>query len=42
LSPAEVLDLIPVSPLKDDQPAIQEVFAKKLTGLHQKLTQTTK
>jgi len=39
LSPKEVLDLIPVCPLKDAEPVIEEIFEKKLTGLYAKLTQ---
>jgi len=39
LSSKDVLDLIPVCPLKDDEPAIQGIFERKLTGLYAKLTQ---
>jgi len=39
LSPKEVLDLIPVCPLKDDESEIQDIFEKKLNGLYAKLTQ---
>jgi pyrroline-5-carboxylate reductase len=35
----DVLDLIPVCPLKDDELAIQDIFEKKLKGLYAKLTQ---
>jgi pyrroline-5-carboxylate reductase len=35
----DILDLIPVCPLKDDESFIQEIFDKRLTGLHKKLTQ---
>ncbi len=38
LSPKEVLDLIPVCPLKENEPAIQDVFDKSLNGLYAKLT----
>ena len=34
-----VLDLIPVCPLKGDEPVIQGILEKKLTGLYAKLTQ---
>lgn len=39
LSATEVLDLIPVCPLKDDESFIQNIFDKRLTGLYTKLTQ---
>ncbi len=39
LSPEEVLDLIPVCPLKDDESVILDAFDKRLTGLFNKLTQ---
>ena len=35
----DILDLIPVCPLKDDESVIQDIFDKKLTGLYKKLTQ---
>jgi pyrroline-5-carboxylate reductase len=38
LSPAEVMDLIPVKPLLDDEAVIKEMYRKKLSGLYQKLT----
>jgi pyrroline-5-carboxylate reductase len=38
LSPAEVMDLIPVKPLIDDEAVIKEMYRKKLSGLYQKLT----
>jgi pyrroline-5-carboxylate reductase len=38
LSPAAVIDLIPVQPLKDDEPTIQNIFQTKLTGLYKKMT----
>jgi len=37
LSPAQVMDLIPVKPLMDDEAAIKEMYQKKLSGLYQKL-----
>ena len=39
LSPEEVMDLIPVCPLKEDEPEIKAVFEKRLQGLYTKLTQ---
>lgn len=42
LSPAEVMDLIPVYPLKDDEKQIQDIFETKLTGLFNKLTGVAK
>ena len=39
LSTNQVLDLIPVCPLKENELAIEEIFEKKLTGLFIKLTQ---
>jgi pyrroline-5-carboxylate reductase len=38
LSAAEVMDLIPVYPLKDNEPEILNIFQTKLTGLYKKLT----
>lgn len=38
LSPAQVMDLIPVRPLADDEAVIKEMYRKKLSGLYQKLT----
>jgi pyrroline-5-carboxylate reductase len=35
----DVLDLIPVCPLKEDELAIQDIFDKKLRGLYAKLSQ---
>jgi pyrroline-5-carboxylate reductase len=35
----DILDLIPVCPIKDDESFIQEIFDKRLTGLYKKLTQ---
>ena len=37
-SPAEVLDLIPVHPLKDQEESIRQIISAKLTGVHRKLT----
>ena len=34
----EVLDLIPVCPLKEDEPVIEQIFDKKLNALYEKLT----
>ncbi len=42
LSSVEVMDLIPVSPLKDDEKQIQDLFETKLTGLFNKLTGVAK
>ncbi|MBN2355160.1 NAD(P)-binding domain-containing protein [candidate division KSB1 bacterium] len=39
LSPEEVMDLIPVCPLKEDEPEIKAIFEKRLHGLYAKLTQ---
>jgi hypothetical protein len=39
LPATEILDLIPVYPLKEDESIIQDIFDKRLTGLYQKLTQ---
>ena len=41
LSEAEVLDLIPVYPMKDDEKAIRDHFDKKLTAMFAKLTGMT-
>jgi pyrroline-5-carboxylate reductase len=38
LSPAQVMDLIPVKPLSEDEAIIKEMYQKKLSGLYQKLT----
>jgi pyrroline-5-carboxylate reductase len=38
LSPAQVMDLIPVKPLAEDEAVIKEIYQKKLSGLYQKLT----
>jgi pyrroline-5-carboxylate reductase len=38
LSAEEVMDLIPVYPLKEEENSIKEIFQNKLTGLYQKLT----
>jgi len=37
LTPAEVMDLVPVKPLGDDEAAIRSSYRTKLTGLYQKL-----
>jgi pyrroline-5-carboxylate reductase len=37
LSPAEVMDLVPVKPLGDDEAAIKGLYQSKLTALFQKL-----
>lgn len=42
LSPEQVMDLIPVYPLKDKEPDILGFFESSLTALHQKLTGTAK
>ncbi len=42
LSHVEVMDLIPVYPLKDDEKQIQDIFETKLTGLFNKLTGVAK
>lgn len=41
LSPAEVLDLIPAYPLKENEEAVREIFSGKLSGLHRKLSEAT-
>lgn len=38
LTAEEVMDLIPVYPLKDEENSIKEIFQNKLSGLYQKLT----
>jgi len=38
LSSEDVMDLIPVYPLKEEENSIKEIFQNKLTGLYQKLT----
>ena len=38
LSPEEVMDLIPVCPLKDEELTIKNIYDSKLTGLYKKLT----
>ena len=38
LSPKEVMDLIPVCPLKEEELTIKNMFDTKLTGLFTKLT----
>ncbi len=38
LSSEDVMDLIPVYPLKEDENSIKEIFQNKLAGLYQKLT----
>ncbi len=42
LSPTEVLDLIPVHPLKENEKAVREIFSGKLGGLYRKLSEATK
>lgn len=37
LTPAEVMDLVPVKPLGEDEAAIRNAYRTKLTGLYQKL-----
>jgi pyrroline-5-carboxylate reductase len=37
LTPAEVMDLVPVKPLVEDEAAIRNAYRTKLTGLYQKL-----
>jgi pyrroline-5-carboxylate reductase len=37
LSPAEVMDLVPVKPLGEDEATIRNAYRTKLTGLYQKL-----
>ena len=39
LAAKDVLDLIPVCPLKEEEAVIQDIFNNKLTGLYAKLTQ---
>ena len=39
LSPNDILDLIPVCPLKEDEPVVRDIFDKRLTALYMKLTQ---
>jgi Pyrroline-5-carboxylate reductase len=38
LSPAEVMDLVPVRPLAAIEPGVREAYATTLSGLHRKLT----
>jgi pyrroline-5-carboxylate reductase len=42
LSSAEVLDLIPVCPLKENEEAVREIFSGKLDGLYRKLSEAAK
>lgn len=37
LTPAQVMDLVPVKPLGEDEAAIKNLYQSKLTGLYQKL-----
>ncbi len=37
LTPAEVMDLVPVKPLGEDEAAIRNAYRTKLAGLYQKL-----
>jgi pyrroline-5-carboxylate reductase len=37
LSPAEVMDLLPVKPLGDEEKSIKNTYRTKLEGLYQKL-----
>jgi pyrroline-5-carboxylate reductase len=37
LSPADVMDLVPVRPLGDDEPVIRECYEKRLRGMYAKL-----
>ncbi|GAK54456.1 NADP oxidoreductase coenzyme F420-dependent [Candidatus Moduliflexus flocculans] len=37
LTPAQVMDLVPVKPLGEDETAIKNLYQSKLTGLYQKL-----
>ena len=37
LTPAQVMDLVPVKPLGEDEAAIKNLYQTKLTGLYQKL-----
>lgn len=37
LSPAEVMDLIPVKPLGEEEPMIRNAYRTKLAGLYKKL-----
>ncbi|MCX7668442.1 MAG: pyrroline-5-carboxylate reductase, partial [Anaerolineae bacterium] len=36
-APAEVMDLVPVKPLKDDEPTISAVYRSRLVGLYEKI-----
>jgi len=38
LSADKVMDLVPVKPLAEDETAVRELYRKKLSSLHQKLT----
>jgi len=38
LSPAEVMDLIPVRPLSAIEPIVKEAYVTTLSGLYRKLT----
>jgi len=38
LSADKVMDLVPVKPLVEDETAVRELYRKKLSSLHQKLT----
>ncbi len=42
LSPEQVMDLIPIYPMKQDEPDILGRMDQSLTALHRKLTGTTK
>lgn len=42
LSANEVLDLIPVHPLKENEDAFRQIISGKLGGLHRKLSEATK
>lgn len=37
LSAEEVMDLVPVRPLRDDEDAIRAAYRSRLTGIYQKL-----
>lgn len=37
LSPAEVMDLVPVRPLAEDEPAIRSALDRRLRAIFQKL-----
>jgi len=37
LTPAEVLDLIPVKPIGEHEPQITEIYKTKLIGLFEKI-----